>query len=254
MAYKTNELAKLSGVSARTLRYYDQLGLLKPSRDDGNGYRLYRQAEVDRLQQILFYRELGVALEDIQTILSAPDYNRRQSLERHLSALLEQKTRIEALIGNVEKTLKVMKGESTMTDKEKFEGFKQSLIKENEAKYGQEVVEKYGEAALREANERVAGMSESQWNEQQALSDEMIRLLKAAMAQNDPASGEAQQAADLHRQWLCRFWKAGAYSKQAHRCLAESYVADPRFAAYYNDKLGEGGAEFLKAAIEVYTK
>ena len=100
MEYSVSNLAKLSGVSTRTLRYYDQIGLLRPLRQSANGYRIYGQGEVDRLQQILFYRELGVSLEEIGAILDAPGYDREAALAGHLSALMEKKKQLELLIGN----------------------------------------------------------------------------------------------------------------------------------------------------------
>lgn len=87
MEYKINQLAQISGVTTRTLRYYDEMGLLSPERVSTNGYRVYRQEQVDKLQQILFYRELGVALHDIKAILTAPEFDRQKALEQHLSAL-----------------------------------------------------------------------------------------------------------------------------------------------------------------------
>ena len=105
MEYKVNELAKISGISTRTLRYYDEIGLLTPDRLNSNGYRVYTQEHVNTLQQILFYRELGVPLDEIKAIITAPDFDRRVSLERHLSALQNRREKINVLIENVAKTL-----------------------------------------------------------------------------------------------------------------------------------------------------
>jgi len=147
--YTINKLAKMAGISTRTLRYYDQCGLLAPARVSSNGYRIYGQKETDRLQQILFYRELGVPLNDIKRILSSPDFDYKTALEDHLKALTVRRSQLDRLISNVEKTLLSLKGEIVMTDQEKFEGFVEKLIQENEEKYGSEIREKYGNEAAR---------------------------------------------------------------------------------------------------------
>ena len=105
MEYTVKELSKISGISTRTLRYYDQIGLLVPPRLSSSGYRIYGESEVDILQQILFYRELGVSLDEIKKLLNAPDYDKEQSLQNHLDALVQKKARIESLINNVSTTI-----------------------------------------------------------------------------------------------------------------------------------------------------
>ncbi len=252
--YKISELAQLSGVSPRTLRYYDEIGLLKPAQVGENGYRTYDGEQVNRLQEILFYRQLGMPLEEIKEVLTASAYDREQSLKQHLSTLKQQQEQLNLLIQNVEKTLLDLKGEIVMSDKEKFEGFKQELIQKNNEQYGEEVIAKYGKENLEESNRKLMGMSEEQWNNQQELSEKIFVLLEMAMKKNDPSCAEAQEAADCHRQWLCLFWKDGLYSKQAHRGMGEMYVCDERFTKFYDDRLGKGGAEFLRDAIRIYTK
>ena len=252
--YTINQLANLSGVSARALRYYDQIGLLKPERASGNGYRIYGQAQVDRLQQILFYRELEMPLESIGQLLDAPSFDRMAALEGHLEALLEKKERMETLIDNLGKTIRSMKGEITMGDSEKFEGFKTKLIEKNEEKYGSEIREKYGEGTVAASNEKISGMTQAGWHRQEELSAEITRLLKLAMAAGDPACAEAQEACGLHREWICMFWPERSYSNEAHRGLGEMYAADQRFRDYYEKALGPGGADFLRDALTVYTR
>jgi len=250
MAYTVHKLAKLAGVTTRTLRYYDQIGLLKPGRTD-SGYRLYGPVQVDTLQQILFYRALGFGLENIRRLLSSPDFDRKTALEDHLRALLEQKAQLEALIETVGKSICELEGGAVMNDSEKFDGFKKQLISDNETAYGAEVREKYGDAAADASNAQLAGMTMEQWQTQKALSEEILALLKAALALGDPSCVQAQLACEKHRQWLSFFWKDRAYSKQAHRGLAEMYVEDERFRAYY-DKVGKGAAEFFRAALDIY--
>ena len=139
MEYTINKLAKLAGVSTRTLRYYDEFGLLSPARVSSNGYRIYGQKEVDQLQQILFYRELDVPLEEIRRILASADFDGLSALQSHLAALLARQKQLDLLIANVEKTIKGMKGEAIMSDQEKFEGFLKKLVDDNEEQYGEEI-------------------------------------------------------------------------------------------------------------------
>lgn len=253
MEYTVLKLAKLSGVSRRTLQFYDEIGLLKPARVSSNGYRIYGSAEIDMLQQILIYRELGVPLDEIRNIINSPDFDRAAALRSHLSALCEQKAKIEILIENVTKTIRSLEGEETMSDNEKFEGFKKKLIDENEEKYGKEIRERYGEETVAESNRKLAGMTHEQWKRQEELTVKMAELLKCAMDIGDPGCADAQEACDIHRQWLCMFWKEGMYTKAGHRGLVQMYVDDERFKVHY-EKIRPGCAEFFRDAINIYCK
>ncbi|HBW38285.1 MerR family transcriptional regulator [Desulfosporosinus sp. BICA1-9] len=250
MEYTVQKLAQMAGVSSRTLRYYDEIGILKPARINSSGYRIYGQAEVDRLQQILFYRELDVSLESIKDIVTAPSFNGVQALREHREKLLDKREQLETLISNVEKTIVLTEGRINMKDKEKFEGFKQKLVDDNEAKYGKEIREKYGNETVNKSNQKVKGMSQEQYDEVTKLAAEVIETLHAAFKTGDPAGELAQKTAELHRQWLCFYWDS--YSKEAHAGLAQMYVDDPRFTAYYDEKQ-PGAAEFLRDAVHIYT-
>lgn len=251
MDYTVRQLAALSGVSARTLRYYDEIGLLCPRRMPENEYRIYGPDLVDRLQQILFYRELGLPLEQIGKVLDATAYDRLEALEHQFTSLTERRQQIDALLNNVRRTIRTMKGEIIMTDPEKFEGFKKSLLAENEQRYGREIRQKYGDAAVDATAEKVAGMGPDQWQAQEQLSQEIAALLKQAVAAGDPGCAQAQEACDKHRQWLEMFWKADTYSKAAHRGMGELYASDPRFRAYY-EAIAPGCAELLRDALQIY--
>ena len=251
MEYTVNKLAQISGISTRTLRYYDSIGLLRPARVSSNGYRVYNQNQVDKLQQILFYREMGMALEEIKAILNAPGFDREKTLQTHLAALTQKKEQIEKLIINVGKTIDAMKGEIIMSDKEKFEGFKQKLVDENEKSYGGEIRGKFGDTVIDASNAKLKGMTQAQYDAAQALSAQISEMLKAALASGNPAGEAAQKACALHKEWLCLFWPDGMYSKQAHKGLGEMYVADERFKAYY-DKIAPGAVEFLRDALNLY--
>ncbi|MEN2767517.1 MerR family transcriptional regulator [Ornithinibacillus xuwenensis] len=249
MEYTVNQLARMSGVSGRTLRYYDQIGLLKPARINSSGYRIYGQKEVDLLQQILFYKEIDVSLEDIIDIIHEPSFDQTAALKIHYEQLKQKRSRLDKIMATVEKTIASVEGGETMKDQEKFEGFKEKLIGENEKKYGKEIREKYGEDAVEASNAKLRGMSESAYEDMTRLGDEILTLLEKAYEIGDPASEEAQELAEKHKQWLMYSWSS--YSKEAHAGLAEMYVADERFTAYY-DKHVKGGAVFLRDAILIY--
>ena len=250
MEYTVQKLARMAGVSPRTLRYYDEISMLKPARINSSGYRIYGQAEVDRLQQILFYRELGVSLESIKDIVTAPSFNGAQALKEHREKLLEKREQLDVLISNVEKTIAQSEGRIMLMDQEKFAGFKQKLVNDNEAKYGKEIREKYGAETVNKSNQKVKGMSQEQFAEVTKLGTEVIETLQAAFKTGDPAGELAQKAADLHRQWLCFYWDS--YTKEAHAGVAQMYVDDPRFTAYYDEKQ-PGTAKFLRDAVRIYT-
>ncbi len=251
MEYTINKLAKLAGVSTRTLRYYDELGLLSPARISSNEYRIYGEKEINRLQQILFYRELGVSLEEIRTILASKDFDGLSALESHLSALLARREQMDLLVANIEKTIKTMKGEMIMSDQEKFEGFLQKQVDHNERQYGEEARAKYGDERINRSNTKVLNMSKEKFIELEMLTEDLNESLKAAFEQGDPASELAQKTCELHKKWLCFYWDD--YNKEAHKGVTQMYVDDPRFTAYY-DKIAPGCAAFLRDAVAIYCK
>jgi DNA-binding transcriptional MerR regulator len=250
MEYTVQKLASLAGISTRTLRYYDEIGILKPARINSSGYRIYGQAEVDRLQQILFYRELDVSLDRIKEIITNPTFNGAAALKDHREKLLEKKLQLELLIANVDKTIALTEGRMKMSNKEKFEGFKKQMIEENEQKYGSEIRKKYGNNQVDQSNARVMNMTQEQHDEVTALAENIIVTLAEAFKTGDPAGELAQKAAEMHKQWLGFYWNK--YSKEAHAGLAQMYVDDERFTAYY-DKEQPGTAKFLRDAIYIYT-
>ncbi|GHI00182.1 MerR family transcriptional regulator [Neobacillus kokaensis] len=250
MEYTVQKLASLAGVSSRTLRYYDEIGLLKPARVTSSGYRIYGQAEVDCLQQILFYRELGLGLEDIKEIITDPAFNAQKALTEHRKKLLEKREQLNQLIANVEKTIAHSEGRTEMSDKEKFEGFKKKTIDENEKNFGEEIREKYGSDTVDLSNAKFLKMTQKQYEEVTALAEQVTKTLTEAMKTADPAGELGQKAAGLHKKWLTYYWNE--YSKEAHAGLARMYVEDERFKSYY-DKGQLGTAEFLRDAILIYT-
>jgi Predicted transcriptional regulators len=250
MEYTVQKLSQIAGISSRTLRYYDEIEILKPARINSSGYRIYGQAEVDRLQQILFYRELGVSLECIKEIVTSPEFDEAKALREHHEKLLEKREQLDKLISNVNKTIAQKEGKIIMKDKEKFEGFKQKLIDDNESKYGKEIREKYGVETVNRANKKVLGMSQEQYDEVTKLEAEVMEILQEAFQTGDPAGKLAQKTADLHRKWLSYYWDS--YTKEAHAGIAQMYVDDERFTAYYDAKQ-PGMAAFLRDAVFIYT-
>lgn len=138
-----------------------------------------------------------------------------------------------------------------MRDKEKFEGFKQRMVEENEKQYGKEIREKYGNSVIDDSNAKLMGLTAEQYERAQALSQEIRESLKIAFERGDPSSDLAQQVCAMHREWLGYSWKN--YSKEAHLGLAQMYVKDPRFKKYYDD-IEEGCAEFFSCALQVYCR
>ncbi|MGE7916996.1 MerR family transcriptional regulator [Lysinibacillus xylanilyticus] len=251
MEYTIQELAQLSGVSTRTLRYYDEIGLLKPARTNEAGYRFYRQFEVDMLQQILFYRALDMKLATIQEIIQAPDFQHTEALKTHRTALLQRKEQLEKILQTVEKTIQSIEEEQPMTNEEKFNGFKDKLIKENEKQYGQEIRSKYGNQTVDASNAKFRNMTEEQYGAMQQLEQQLFDRLKEAMEIGDTKNDVAMEVAELHKRWLSFSWSQ--YSKEAHAGIAQMYIADERFTAYYDERVSPGATTFLHDAIINFT-
>ena len=251
MEYTVQKLAQIAGISTRTLRYYDEIGILRPARINSSGYRIYGSREIDILQQILFYRELGVGLEEIKNIIMSPDFDEMKALAQHREKLIEKRAQLDSLIENVDMTISSRKGDLDMSAREKFEGFKKKIIDENENKYGNEIRGKYGDQAVDDSNRNIENMTREEYDQVSELADQVTETLRLAFETGDPSSEPAQRCADLHRQWLSFYWKN--YTKEAHAGIAQMYVDDGRFTAYY-DRDQPGMAKFLRDAIFIYTE
>jgi len=249
MEYTILKLAKIANTSTRTLRYYDEINILKPKRINSSGYRIYGSEEVDRLQQILFYRQFGLELTEIKDILNNKEFNKINALSEHKKRLYEKREQIDILIKNIEKTIAASEGGIIMSDNEKFEGFKQKLIDENEEKYGEEIRAKYGNDTIEKSNQKVKNMTKEESEKISALAQDMSKTLIEAIKTGDPAGQMAHKAVQMHKEWLCFYWDK--YSKEAHAALGQMYVDDKRFKKYYDD-IYPGCAEFLRDAIIVY--
>ena len=233
MEYSIQELSRLSGVTTRALRWYDQIGLLKPSRVAESGYRYYGPAEVDRLQDILFYRALGVELARIRECLDDPAFDRLAALQSHLTALEAERKEI-------------------MSDEQKFEALKQQILTRHEQVYGKEAREKYGDDMVDAAQGTIRDLTVEQYREWTQLGQEIQARLEAAVrAGLSPESEAGQEVAALHRRWLTV--TGNPYDPAKHRGIAALYVQDPRFTAYY-DKAVPGCARFLCEAVACWVK
>lgn len=235
---KVKEVAELVGISVRTLHYYDEIGLLIPKETTEAGYRVYSDENLETLQQILFFRELGFPLKKIKEIMESPIFERQEALELQYKMLLEKKSRIEQMIGTIEKTIQYSKGVIQMSNQEKFAGFDFS-----HNPYEQEAREKWGDQAVDEANEQVKNMSAF---DQQKFNDIFRKL--AALRHLSPDDEEVQ---DRMHDWYQFLNKMGNYSLVAFKGLGQMYVDDERFMKNI-DQFGEGLATFMREAMAVY--
>lgn len=252
MEYSMKELSALSGVTARTLRWYDEIGLLKPSRIAESGYRYYGPAQVDRLQDILFYRSIGFELARIKVMMDDPSYNRMEALRSHLKALQEKRSELDRVIASVRETIHTQERNEIMSDDKKFEAFKKKAVEENERRYGKEIREKYGDAEVDASNAAAMKVTREQYAQWNAWGDEIkAKLCKAVQAGSGVDSEEAAEIVRLHKQWLTVAMHS--YDAARHRGIAQLYVLDERFTAYYDGEV-KGCAQFLCDAVQHWVK
>jgi DNA-binding transcriptional MerR regulator len=243
MTYTVKQLARLAGVSGRTLRFYDQIGLFKPSSHGDNGYRYYGDEAILRLQQIRFYRELDFSLDEIGAILSRPDFDVAQALQAHRLALQQRAARLDLLIQTVDKTIRHLRGEITMDSQELFAGFDD----ETQRRYEQEAERRWGAYHVRESRRR--------WDSYSA--EEKARIMAEAGANyrdlipyigQDPARKEVQVIIARWHQNLRCFYEP---TPQILAGLGQTYSSDPEFRATFT-KTHPDLPDFLTRAIEVY--
>lgn len=248
MTYKISELAKLAGISTRTLRHYDEIGLLKAKRLKDSNYRIYDEEKVNMLQHILILKEMGFDLDQIELMLKDLTEDKRMlMLEKHLLTLNEKKNQIEAIIHNVKITIKSMKGEIVMKDIEKFEGLKDKLIHENDELYKDEVIERFGIDAYEKSRKAFKNFSQEQFDYLNQLASNLIDVL-IALKKNPNSEELSKKAYSIHKEWLTMSW-GGTYNKEAHFNLVDMYVNDVRFKKYY-DQHEDGLAEVLRDAVQ----
>ena len=241
MAFTVGELSRLTGVTVRALRYYDEIGLVPPSARSDAGYRLYGDRDVLRLQQVLVLRELGVPLDEIGPAI---DGDRAALLRKHRDALVDKRARLDQMLAAVDQALGALEKGQTMQPIDvtmMFEGFRhEDHVEEVEQRWGS--TEAYQESAR-----RTKGYGKPEWDEIRRESEEIYGRLAALMQHGTAVSDPAVQAgvAD-HRAHLERWFYP--CSRKMHKGLGEMYIADPRFAANL-DKVAPGFAQFLRDAI-----
>ena len=242
--YLVGDVARLSHVSVRTLHHYDAIGLLTPSARSPAGYRLYSGADLRRLQQILFYRELGFALEEISEILADPAAGTDDHLRRQHRLLRERRARDAALLGAIEREMEARKMGMSLTPEEQFEIFGTDKL----AEYAEEAEQRWGDTeAWKQSQRRTAAYTKEDWIAIKAEADASIAGFAEAIRAGEPANGTvAMDLAEAHRQHISRWFYDCGY--EMHRGLAELYVFDPRYIAEY-DKIEPGFSGYVHDAM-----
>ncbi len=243
--YTVKQLSTLAGVTPRTLRHYDQIGLLEPESIGENGYRYYGEPSFLRLQQILFYRELGLPLEAIKKIMGRRDFNVLAALQEHRQGLQKRIQRLQQLIQTVDKTIDHLKGENTMSLKGLFEGFSE----EQQEEYARQAEQMYDPEAVRESNRKWKNYSAEK---KKSILDEGKQIyvdMIAAMPQGAD-SLEVQAIVARWRKHMDYFWTP---SLDQLLGLATMYGNSPDFKANF-DAMNPDLADFMREAVKVYVK
>ena len=241
---KISDVARLTGITVRTLHYYDEIGLLKPSEVTQAGYRVYNDTDLEVLQQILFFRELDFSLEDIRKIMQNPAYEKESALRKQKELLLQKRSRLDSLIALVDKTLK---GEQDMS----FRQFDTAKIEETKKKYAEEAKQRWGDtSAYAEYEKKSRSYSDAQQN---MLDGEGAGIL-SEFGQNRSLAPDSAQAQALVKKWQAHITSHYyTCTKEILSCLGQMYVGDARFTQHI-DQYGAGTAAFMAAAIEIYTR
>ncbi|MGW6735135.1 MerR family transcriptional regulator [Streptomyces sp. NPDC055013] len=244
MSYSVGQVAGFAGVTVRTLHHYDDIGLLVPSERSHAGHRRYSDADLDRLQQILFYRELGFPLEEVAALLDDPDADPRAHLRRQHELLTARIEKLQKMATAVEHAMEARKMGINLTPEEKFEVFGDF----DPDQYEEEVQERWGNTdAYRQSQQRAASYTKEDWQRIQREADELNRRFVALMEAGEPADSEtAMDAAEEHRRGIARnHYDCG---HEMHACLGEMYVSDARFTQNI-DQAKPGLAVYLRDAI-----
>ena len=246
MEYTVKQFADLAGVSVRTLHYYDQTGLLKPDRTGGNGYRYYGEAALLRLQQILFFKELGLELATIGEILDQPGFDQLRTLQVHRQQMMERAERLARLITTIDRTIEHIQGDQNMKAKDMFDGF----TEEKQAQYQEEARKLYGHSpAYAESQQRWGSYSPEK---QEAIKAQGAAILQAFadVIESGPGSPEAQKQAAAWHQHIGNFYTCSLEMLQG---LGNLYVDSPDFATNFR-QVHPDLPEFVRDAINIYVK
>jgi MerR family transcriptional regulator, thiopeptide resistance regulator len=246
MEWTIQDVARSAGTTSRTLRHYDDIGLLKPSRVGNNGYRYYDEDALVRLQRILLLRELGIGLPAIADVLDG-QRNTAAALRTHLDLLEQEQERISRQIASVRTTLRKMEGGEQLMADEVFDGF-------DHTQYKDEVIERWGRGAYEDGDRWWRGLSEQ---DKTGFMQEQVAIATAyaeAHAAGEPADSEGvQEITRRHYRWVSVGWQGRRPSAEHFKGLGQMYVDDPRFTANY-DQHGEGTAAFVRDAMAVYAE
>lgn len=247
--YTVKKLAKLAGVSVRTLHHYDRLGLLKPSVRTTAGYRQYGEKELLRLQQVLFYKELDFPLQAIAEILDEPGFNYLAALENHKRSLVEKRARITELLATIDKTILQLKGEQKMlTNEELYAGFP----KDKAEAYRKEAIEKYGADKVEKSEAGLRKLTKDQLEALKAEGEEIARTLMG-LTHLEPTNGAVQAQVARHYAHIQKMWNGAVTNEHladAYAGLGDLYVNDPRFY----EGAPEGFNTFLRDAMKYYVE
>jgi DNA-binding transcriptional MerR regulator len=249
MTYTVNKLAKLSGVSIRTLHYYDEIGLLKPALRQDNNYRYYEEEQLLILQQILFFRELGFPLNDIQKILSSDDFDKIGALQSHKKILIENLERTKKLLNTIDKTISHLTGNKKIIDKEMYEGF--DPVKQKE--YEKYLIDsgKVSQQLLEQGKEAVKNWTKEDWEKFHKEGDEINKALVILIQENFQATDQKVQAIiQRHYNWVKRCWTP---TRESYVGLSQLYGEHNDFRVYY-ESYHPKMVEFLGLAMRIFAE
>jgi DNA-binding transcriptional MerR regulator len=248
MAYTVTKLAKLSGVSIRTLHWYDEVGLLKPAYYGSNGYRYYEEEQLLFLQQILFFRELGFELKKIQEILGRNDFDKIVALHSHRRVLQKNQERTQKLIKTIDNTIKHLEGSRKMKEQEIYEGFD----KEKQKEYEKQLIDRFGEKVKKsfaECERNVKDWTKADWDKSRKEFDEICKkLAKLIENRSSKDSKEVQSVIRQHYEWLKKFWTPTKESYPAHGQLIVETDLRKAYEAHHPQM-----PEFLAEAITIFS-
>ncbi|MGP3952097.1 MerR family transcriptional regulator [Streptomyces sp. 7N604] len=244
MSYSVGQVAGFAGVTVRTLHHYDEIGLLSPSARSHAGHRRYDDADLDRLQQILFYRELGFPLEEVAALLDDPDADPQEHLRRQYDVLTVRIEKLQKMAAAVQHAMEARKMGINLTPEEKFEVFGEH----DPDQYAEESLQRWGDTEpYRESVRRASSYTKEDWLRIKAEGAQNTSAFTALMdAGAAPDSGEAMDLAEEHRQQISRNFYECTY--EIHTGLAEMYMSDERFSATF-EQIKPGLAGYLRDAI-----
>jgi DNA-binding transcriptional MerR regulator len=249
MAYTVKKLAAMSGVSVRTLHFYDETGLLKPAYVGANGYRFYEEPQLLTLQQILFYRELGFELKEIKRVLARPSFDRIAALESHRKVLGKNLRRTRKLIVTIDRTIEHLKGMKTMKSQEMFVGFSPEV----QAKHEEYLIDRFGEGmkeGIEQSKRKVKNWTKTDWEKSGTAFNQICKDLVAVMERKlSSESADAQGIIRRHYVWLKQFWTPTKESYAGHCLMITDSDLRKAYEAHHAQL-----PEFIAAGIKTFAE